>query len=169
MIATTPPDNSIVVDALKAGLPDRSVVLDSDVLTAYSIDRAMYCPAGKALALVHARSTADVQHVMRVATEHHVPVVPQGARSGLSDVTTRSPLVPRSKSMHLDVPGRRGGVTASLWAEIPARAPEVMSGRRPAEVRPTRVRNERYPDLLSDKPKIRVVGYSWQHDDRGIT
>jgi len=76
-----------------------------------------------------------------------------GARSGLSDVTTRSPLVPRSKSMHLDVPARRGGVTASLWAEIPARAPEVMSGRRPAEVRPTRVRNERYPDLLSGQTK----------------
>jgi len=48
------------------------------------MDRATYCPVGKALALVHARSTADVQHVMRLASEHRVPVVPQGARSGLS-------------------------------------------------------------------------------------
>jgi len=48
------------------------------------MDRATYCPVGEALALVHARSTADVQHVMRLASEHRVPVVPQGARSGLS-------------------------------------------------------------------------------------
>ena len=48
----------------------------------------MYCPAGKAIALVHARSTSDVQHVMRVASEHRVPVVPQGARSGLSGAAT---------------------------------------------------------------------------------
>jgi glycolate dehydrogenase FAD-linked subunit len=75
---------SAVVDALKSELPDGAVVLDHDVLSAYSMDRAMYCPAGKALALVHARETADVQHVMRVASEHGVPVVPQGARSGLS-------------------------------------------------------------------------------------
>src|SRR5262245_65401745 len=44
----------------------------------------MFCPAGKALALVHARETADVQHVMRVASQLGRPVVPQGARSGLS-------------------------------------------------------------------------------------
>ena len=50
------------------GCPRVQSSLDEDVLTAYSIDRAMYCPAGKALALVHARETADVQHVMRVAS-----------------------------------------------------------------------------------------------------
>ncbi len=77
-------DNSVVIDALKRDLPGGSVVIDDDVLQAYSVDRAMYCAAGKALALVHARSTEEVQHVMRVATEHQVPVVPQGARSGLS-------------------------------------------------------------------------------------
>jgi glycolate oxidase len=75
---------SVVLEALRSGLPEKAVVVDGDVLTAYSMDRAMYCPAGKAIALVHARSTAEVQHVMRVATEHRVPVVPQGARSGLS-------------------------------------------------------------------------------------
>ncbi len=77
-------DSSVVVEALKSRLPSGSVVVDDDVLASYSVDRAMYCAVGKALALVHARSTAEVQHVMRVATEHRVPVVPQGARSGLS-------------------------------------------------------------------------------------
>ncbi len=76
--------DSSVVEALRSGLPAGSVVVDDDVLRSYSVDRAMYCAAGKALALVHARSTAEVQHVMQVATEHRVPVVPQGARSGLS-------------------------------------------------------------------------------------
>ncbi len=73
-----------VLDALHDGLPDGAVNVDPDVLSAYSMDRAMYCAAGKALALVHARSTPDVQHVMRTATRFEVPVVPQGARSGLS-------------------------------------------------------------------------------------
>jgi glycolate oxidase len=73
-----------VVAALVDGLPAGAVQLDDDVVASYSVDRAMFCPAGKALALVHARSTTDVQHVLRVASEHGVPVVPQGARSGLS-------------------------------------------------------------------------------------
>ena len=73
-----------VLEALESGLPDGAVRVDADIIAAYSMDRATYCPVGKALALVHARSTADVQHVMRVASEHRVPVVPQGARSGLS-------------------------------------------------------------------------------------
>ncbi len=71
-----------VIEALRAGLADGSVRTDPDVLASYSMDRAMYCAVGNALALVHARSTAEVQHVMRVASEHSVPVVPQGARSG---------------------------------------------------------------------------------------
>jgi glycolate oxidase len=73
-----------VVAALADGLPAGAVVTDDDVVAAYSVDRAMFCPVGKALALVHARSTAEVQHVMRVASRLGVPVVPQGARSGLA-------------------------------------------------------------------------------------
>ncbi|MGH3471515.1 MAG: FAD-binding oxidoreductase [Nocardioidaceae bacterium] len=78
------PLQQVVIDALVQGLPDGVVVLDGDVIAAYSVDRAMYCPVGKAVALVRARDTSQVQHVMRVATEFGVPVVPQGARSGLS-------------------------------------------------------------------------------------
>ena len=40
------------------------------------------------------------------------------------------------------------------------------AGRR---VRPTRVRDEHYADLLSGDTKIRVVGYFRRHDGRGIT
>lgn len=73
-----------VLDALRQDLPDRSLSVDADVLSTYGVDRAMFCPAGKALALVHARDRAQVQHVLRVASHYGVPVVPQGARSGLS-------------------------------------------------------------------------------------
>lgn len=39
---------------------------------------------GRPLAVVHARSTADVQAALRIATEHRVPVVPRGAGTGLT-------------------------------------------------------------------------------------
>lgn len=74
----------VVVEELAVGLPEGAVVTDPDVVATHSVDRALYCPTGKAIALVRARSTADVQHVLRVASAHRVPVVPQGARSGLS-------------------------------------------------------------------------------------
>ncbi|MGH3501231.1 MAG: FAD-binding oxidoreductase [Nocardioidaceae bacterium] len=101
-----------VVEALVSGLPEGSVVLDSDVIGTYSGDRAMYCPVGKAVVLVHARSTAEVQHVMRVATQFGVPVVPQGARSGLSgaanavDGCILLSLEKMNQVLEVDVPNR---------------------------------------------------------------
>lgn len=77
-------DAADVLAALDEQLPVGAVVTDDDVVASYSIDRAMFSPVGKALALIHARSTAEVQHVLRVASRYGVPVVPQGARSGLS-------------------------------------------------------------------------------------
>jgi len=85
---SAPPET--VIEALAAGLPAGAVVTDSDVVAGYSMDRTMFCPVGKALALVHARETPQVQHVMRVASEYAVPVVPQGARSGLSGAANAS-------------------------------------------------------------------------------
>jgi glycolate oxidase len=74
----------VVLDELGSGLPTGALVTDRDVVASYSIDRAMHCPPGDAVALVRATSTHDVQHVLRVASRHRLPVVPQGARSGLS-------------------------------------------------------------------------------------
>ncbi len=73
-----------VVSALAEGLPPHALVTDEDVVAGYRYDRAMFCPAGVPLAVVLARETAHVQHALRVATRLGVPVVPQGARSGLS-------------------------------------------------------------------------------------
>ncbi|MGZ4611625.1 MAG: FAD-binding oxidoreductase [Kineosporiaceae bacterium] len=73
-----------VVATLAAGLPARALVTDPDLVESYRYDRAQFCPAGVPAAVVLARETAHVQHALRTATKLGVPVVPQGARSGLS-------------------------------------------------------------------------------------
>ena len=69
---------------LAAALGPGAVVTDPDILQAVSTDAARFCPAGTAAALVRARSTAEVSTVLRLASQHRVPVVPQGARTGLA-------------------------------------------------------------------------------------
>ena len=105
-------DTADVLTALRDGLPSGAVVDDPDILEAYAHDRAMYAPAGKAAALVHARETVDVQHVMQVASRLDVPVVPQGARSGLSgaanavDGCILLSLEKMNRVLEIDVPNR---------------------------------------------------------------
>ncbi|WP_327691140.1 FAD-binding protein [Streptomyces sp. NBC_00461] len=75
---------SNLVDRLLGGLPAEAVLTDPDVTASYANDMASFCPAGAPAVVVLPRTVEEVQHVMRVATELHVPVVPQGARTGLS-------------------------------------------------------------------------------------
>ena len=76
----TPFDLTELADELGDGV----LVTDADVVGSYSTDQALFCPADGAVALVRARTVADVQATMRFATRHRVPVVPQGTRTGLS-------------------------------------------------------------------------------------
>ena len=76
------------LDALRARLGGASVVTDPDVLQGYRQDWAKAPDPGMPLAVVRARTTEDVQEVMRWASEHGVPVVPRGAGSGLSGGAT---------------------------------------------------------------------------------
>lgn len=73
-----------LVDRLLSGLPPEAVLTDTDVMTSYANDMASFCEAGVPAVVVLPRTVEQVQHVMRVATELRVPVVPQGARTGLS-------------------------------------------------------------------------------------
>ncbi|QMW65504.1 FAD-binding protein [Mumia sp. ZJ1417] len=75
--------NDAFVQALVDALGE-VVVTDPDRLASYRTDRAMFCDAGTPCAVVLARETADVAEAVRVAAAHGVPVVAQGARSGLS-------------------------------------------------------------------------------------
>ncbi|MEU8466992.1 FAD-linked oxidase C-terminal domain-containing protein [Streptomyces sp. NPDC029006] len=82
--ATHDAETSTLTDRLLAGLPPEAVLTDSDVTASYSHDMASFCPAGAPAVVVLPRTVEEVQHVMRTATELRVPVVPQGARTGLS-------------------------------------------------------------------------------------
>lgn len=77
-------DHSELLDRLRAGLPDDAVVVDPDVTAAYRHDMAGFCDAGLPAVLVFPDNVEQVQHVLRTATALRVPVVPQGARTGLS-------------------------------------------------------------------------------------
>jgi glycolate oxidase len=73
---------------LEAALPPDTVLTDPDIVGSYRQDWARDPDAGTPLAVVRANSTADVQAVLRWATEHQVPVVPRGAGSSLSGGST---------------------------------------------------------------------------------
>ncbi|HEY5178737.1 MAG TPA: FAD-linked oxidase C-terminal domain-containing protein [Dermatophilaceae bacterium] len=69
-----------LVDALGTGV----VATDPDILGSHAADQARFCPAGTASVLVRPRSTSQVSIALQIAARHGVPVVPQGARTGLS-------------------------------------------------------------------------------------
>jgi glycolate oxidase len=73
-----------LVAALREGIPAADVVDDPDVMESYRYDKALFCPAGTPAAVVTARERSHVEHTLRTASRLGVPVVPQGARSGLS-------------------------------------------------------------------------------------
>ena len=75
---------STPIEELAAALPDGVVVTDAATTDAYRTDSASFCPAGVPLGVARPTGTDQVQTVLRWATRHRVPVVPQGARTGLS-------------------------------------------------------------------------------------
>ncbi|MFJ1562077.1 FAD-binding oxidoreductase [Streptomyces mirabilis] len=75
---------SDLVDLLHEGIPPELVATDPDITAAYRQDMAGFCAAGAPAVVVHPTTVEQVQHVMRTATQLRVPVVPQGARTGLA-------------------------------------------------------------------------------------
>ena len=75
--------DSTVADLL-AVLPADRVLTDPDLLAGYRNDEADLCAAGTPLAVVRPQNTAEVAATVRVAAAHGVPIVPQGARTGLT-------------------------------------------------------------------------------------
>ncbi|MGY1762059.1 FAD-binding oxidoreductase [Geodermatophilus sp. SYSU D00779] len=72
------------IEDLARRLPAGIVLTDEASTEAYRFDSASFCVAGAPLGVARPTSTAQVQEVMRWASHHRVPVVPQGARTGLS-------------------------------------------------------------------------------------
>jgi glycolate oxidase len=80
----TAPEVPVDLAPLAAVLSPGALVEDADIIAAHTQDRAVFAPSGRARALVRARSTEDVQEALRFAHEHRLPVIPQGALTGLS-------------------------------------------------------------------------------------
>ena len=72
-----------VLDELAEALTDPPLT-DPDLLEGHRHDMASFCPAGLPAVLVRPRTTDEVSAVLLVASRHRLPVVPQGARTGLS-------------------------------------------------------------------------------------
>lgn len=81
---------SDLLGQLRAGLPAEALITDPDVTASYAHDMASFCDAGAPAVVVLPRTVEQVQHVMRTATALRVPVVPQGARTGLSGAANAS-------------------------------------------------------------------------------
>ena len=74
---------SDVLEALRGALGD-AVSFDPIALAAATSDKSGHDSRSTPFAIVTARSVADVQATMRIATEFRTPVVPRGAGTGLA-------------------------------------------------------------------------------------
>ncbi|MFE5868377.1 FAD-binding oxidoreductase [Streptomyces roseifaciens] len=79
-----------LIKLLREGLPAEAILTDPDVTASYARDMAGFCAAGRPAVVTLPRTVEHVQHVMRTATALRVPVVPQGARTGLSGAANAS-------------------------------------------------------------------------------
>ncbi|MGW4652304.1 FAD-binding oxidoreductase [Kitasatospora sp. NPDC004289] len=73
-----------LVARLGEGLPADALSTDPEVLAAHAHDAAPFSEHGRPAVVVHPETAEQVQHVLRTAYELDVPVVPQGARTGLA-------------------------------------------------------------------------------------
>jgi glycolate dehydrogenase FAD-linked subunit len=73
-----------LLDELISALPEDLVITDPDLLAGYQRDEADLCAYGLPVAVVRPRETAQVAAVVKLAARHGVPVVAQGARTGLA-------------------------------------------------------------------------------------
>ncbi|MDJ0394773.1 FAD-linked oxidase C-terminal domain-containing protein [Rhodococcus sp. G-MC3] len=80
-----------VLDELRAAIGADAVVVDVDILESYRHDAAALCDSTTPAVAVLPRTESDVQAVMTIASRHRVPVVPQGALTGLAGAANSSP------------------------------------------------------------------------------
>ncbi|GAA4726665.1 FAD-binding oxidoreductase [Phytohabitans rumicis] len=73
-----------LLDDLRSALPDGAVLTDPDLLRGHQRDEADLCAYGMPAVVVRPRTTEQVAAVVKIAAAHGVPVVPQGARTGLA-------------------------------------------------------------------------------------
>ena len=75
--------DDLIVDGLLSVAPD-AVIIDPDILQSYRDDQAHAVRGGTPVAVVRARSTAEVRAVVQVAEQYSRSIVVRGAGTGLS-------------------------------------------------------------------------------------
>ena len=79
----SPEHDDAVLGALREAVGD-AVSVDHALIGAARADQSGHVSASDPIAVITARSIADVQTVMRIATQHRTPVVTRGAGTGLA-------------------------------------------------------------------------------------
>ncbi|MFI1285689.1 FAD-binding oxidoreductase [Streptomyces sp. NPDC020858] len=77
-------DVTLLLDRLSARLPADALRTDSEALAAHTRDAAPFSEAGTPAVVTLPHTAEQVAHILRTAYELGVPVVPQGARTGLA-------------------------------------------------------------------------------------
>ncbi|EFL18835.1 glycolate oxidase, subunit GlcD [Streptomyces sp. C] len=75
---------SLLLERLRSALPAQALLTDPAELAAHSRDSAPFSACGTPAVVAVPRTAEQVEHVMRTAYALDVPVVPQGARTGLA-------------------------------------------------------------------------------------
>ena len=75
---------SDAIEELRAALPGGVLLTDPDLLVSYRHDEADLCESGMPAAVLRPRDTAQVATALAVASRYGLPVVAQGARTGLA-------------------------------------------------------------------------------------
>lgn len=106
------------------------MVVDPAVTAAYRQDMAGFCASGEPAVLVFPSTVEQVRHVLRTASELRVPVVPQGARTGLSGAANAVAgcillsLVKMNRILELDPVNRLAVVEPGVVNAVLSRAAE---------------------------------------------
>ncbi len=82
-MTTEATSRAVALDPLRVALGD-ALRTDAATLDAARADRSGHVAPAPPLAVVEARTIADVQATLRFASEHGIPVVPRGAGTGLA-------------------------------------------------------------------------------------
>ncbi|MCX5381567.1 FAD-binding oxidoreductase [Streptomyces sp. NBC_00091] len=77
-------DTPLLLSRLRSALPPEALLTDPAELAAHSRDSAPFSECGTPAVVAVPRTAEQVEHIMRTAYELGVPVVPQGARTGLA-------------------------------------------------------------------------------------
>ncbi|MFE1791580.1 FAD-binding oxidoreductase [Streptomyces sp. NPDC059525] len=77
-------DTALLLARLRSALPAEALLTGPAELAAHSRDTAPFSASGTPAVVAVPRTAEQVEHIMRTAYELDVPVVPQGARTGLA-------------------------------------------------------------------------------------